>query len=77
MRLLKIRISARTYAINFVEGAACEPYVTLSHCWGKMPAATTTVSTLEDRIRGIPWSMLTQTFKDAIALTEQLGYQYL
>lgn len=76
-RLLKIRINAGTYAINLVEGAACEPYVTLSHCWGKTPAATTTASTLEDRIRDIPWSVLTQTFKDAVALTEQLGYQYL
>jgi hypothetical protein len=37
----------------------------------------TTASTLEDRIRDIPWPMLTQTFKDAVALTEQLGYQYL
>lgn len=49
-RLLKIRINAGTYAISLVEGAACEPYVTPSHCWGKTPAATTTASTLEDRI---------------------------
>jgi Heterokaryon incompatibility protein (HET) len=76
-RLLKIRINAGTYAISLVEGAACEPYVTPSHCWGKTPAATTTASTLEDRIRDVPWPMLTQTFKDAVALTEQLGYQYL
>lgn len=77
MRLLKIRINAGMYAINLVEGATYEPYITLSHCWGKTPAATTTASTLEDRIRDIPWSMLTQTFKDAVVLTEQLGYQYL
>lgn len=29
-RLLKIRINAGTYAINLVEGAACEPYVAQS-----------------------------------------------
>jgi hypothetical protein len=76
-RLLQIGIHDGLYSIKLVEEAACQPYVTLSHCWGTTPAATSTTTTLRDRKTDIPWSMLTQTFKDAVALTEQLGYEYL
>jgi hypothetical protein len=79
-RLLDIKVSSGKYAIKLVEtkdwvGKA--PYVTISHCWGKSPIAKTTDSTLDKMKDGVDWSILPQTFKDAIAVTHLLGYRYL
>jgi hypothetical protein len=82
-RLLDIQITAGKYAIRLVETrdfdneVAKQPYVTLSHCWGRTPISKTTDATLEMNKKGIEWSALPQTFKDAIAITHLLGYRYL
>ena len=52
-------------------------YVALSHCWGKKSLITTTTETLPDRITSIPWSELSQTFQDAVLITQWLGVRYL
>ena len=58
----------------------CEPYIALSHCWGKHSVITTTKQSYKrhtDPAHAIPWSSLTQTFKDAITLTRNLGINYI
>jgi hypothetical protein len=52
-------------------------YVALSHCWGRFPALTTTLDTLESRKRGIEFSQLGKTFQDAVILTRKLEFCYL
>lgn len=80
-RLLHVQVSYGKYAIHIATGVFPQPYVTLSHCWGKsFPSdVTTTLENLDARMlsRGIPWDILPQTFRDAVALTERLGFQYL
>lgn len=79
-RLLDIGVSLGKYAVQLVETkdrVGKTPYVTLSHCWGKSPIAKTTNLTLDKMKDGVDWSMLPQTFKDAVAVTHLLGYRYL
>ncbi|KKZ66851.1 hypothetical protein EMCG_07456 [[Emmonsia] crescens] len=52
-------------------------YICLSHCWGLAQIITTTKSTLTDHKRGIPWTRLSKTFRDAISLTRALGIKYI
>ena len=54
-------------------------YLTLSHCWGtNMPASAKTLSSsLQRNFTDIPWEGLTQTFRDAVAMTERLGYSHI
>ncbi|KAK1756651.1 het domain-containing protein [Echria macrotheca] len=52
-------------------------YLCLSHCWGKTQIITTTQSTLDQRLAGIPLEALSNTFRDAIMFTRQLGVRYI
>ncbi|RDW56986.1 hypothetical protein BP6252_13939 [Coleophoma cylindrospora] len=52
-------------------------YATLSHCWGNSQVLTTTKETLEHRHSGIRWDSLPRVFQEAIALTKNLGIEYL
>ncbi|KAI1467183.1 HET-domain-containing protein [Daldinia caldariorum] len=53
-------------------------YVALSYCWGGHdPDCMTTVNSLEENMRGIPWSKLPATFQDAVSFTRSLGIKYL
>ncbi|KAL6810693.1 heterokaryon incompatibility domain-containing protein [Trichoderma sp. SZMC 28013] len=78
-RFLHISVDDGKYSLRLVEGIAPQPYVTLSHCWGKsFPAnAKTTTSNYSSRKLRIPWADLTQNFRDAVAVTERLGFRYL
>jgi len=81
-RLLHVRVEQGQYVIHIETDVSPQPYVTLSHCWGKsFPSqVTTTLENLDTRMsryHGIPWDILPQTFRDAVALTERLGFQYL
>lgn len=53
------------------------PYVTLSHCWGKL----TIVRLLKDNIAAfrddIPLEDLSKTFRQAISMTSILGFKYV
>ncbi|KAF9880078.1 hypothetical protein CkaCkLH20_02032 [Colletotrichum karsti] len=54
-------------------------YAALSHCWGppeKRPPCTLK-GNLSHHKEGIPWTKLSQTFKDACALCCDLGIEYL
>lgn len=52
-------------------------YVSLSHCWGKSPAYKTEILSLLDRRRGMSVVEMPKTFRDAVAITRNLGLQYL
>ena len=52
-------------------------YIALSHCWGRSTPFTTTTETLTQRLTGISWDELPQTFKDAITVALRLEIPYL
>jgi Heterokaryon incompatibility protein (HET) len=52
-------------------------YTTLSHCWGGGLPLRTLDSNLHSYGKRIPTRSIPQTFKDAIAITQSLGIQYL
>lgn len=53
-------------------------YVVLSYCWGSVkPECVTTLATLSDRMKKIPWHTLPATFQDAIRFTRSLDVNYL
>ncbi|KAF1357736.1 HET-domain-containing protein, partial [Lizonia empirigonia] len=52
-------------------------YLTLSHCWGKTSLITTTTKNIDSRRNRILFSELSQTFRDAVDLTRELGQRYL
>jgi hypothetical protein len=52
-------------------------YMTLSHCWGKIPMNVLTTKNLSQLKKSIPWIQLTKTFQDAILATERLGMKYI
>lgn len=54
------------------------PYITLSHCWGKVQAmVTTTKSNYQERIHKISETELPKTFLDAVHIARGLGIRYL
>ncbi|KAF5024386.1 hypothetical protein F66182_3472 [Fusarium sp. NRRL 66182] len=52
-------------------------YVALSHRWGEPKPASTLQGNIKDRMNGAAVQDLPATFQDAVAVTSQLGYQYL
>jgi hypothetical protein len=53
-------------------------YMTLSHCWGRgTRLITTSRQTLESRMAGISYDDLPRTFRDAVAITRNLGVDFL
>lgn len=53
-------------------------YIALSHCWGHPDTVPrTNQDSLELHKKEIPKEILSTTFKDAIAITKQLGLQYV
>jgi hypothetical protein len=53
------------------------PYVTLSHCWGKVIFLTLTAQTQPQLLDGVPISILPKTFQDALIMTRFLGFEYI
>jgi hypothetical protein len=52
-------------------------FLTLSHCWGSGTFFKLQQRNIADMIREIPAERLSQTFRDAMAITKALGYRYL
>ncbi|KAK4033138.1 hypothetical protein C8A01DRAFT_50215 [Parachaetomium inaequale] len=52
-------------------------WLALSHQWGPRPHFCTTPSTLSSHLAGIPLASLPSTFRDAVAVTRELGCAYL
>jgi Heterokaryon incompatibility protein (HET) len=58
-------------------GLVNEPYMTLSHCWGKTDIVKLTAESLSKLSTGIEVSILPQTFQDAVKVASTLGVKYL
>lgn len=52
-------------------------YLTLSHRWGEREMTKTTKHNIDRFKQALPMDELPQTFKDAITVTRQLGFQYI
>ena len=54
-------------------------YLALSHCWGLTmpPTATTTSSTITERLQAIPVAGLSRTFADFISIARRMHIQYV
>lgn len=52
-------------------------YLALSHCWGQSVHLVTEKATLEDRKSNIAWDSLPPTFRDAVTITRNLGFDYV
>lgn len=52
-------------------------YVALSHCWGKRPTTTTTVTNIAQHLKSIPLEPLPANFRDAVVISRALGFEYL
>jgi hypothetical protein len=52
-------------------------YVTLSHCWGGSQPLKTTTSNLKNMLESIPESELPIVFRQAVAMTQRLGLEYI
>lgn len=57
-------------------------YIALSHRWGSISEDDvrqycTTQDNISDRLNGLSISDLPKTFRDAVAVTRELGVQYL
>jgi hypothetical protein len=53
------------------------PYIALSHCWGKHQNCITTQKNIAERIAGVPWKAIPQTFREVMQLVLKLGYRYI
>ena len=54
-----------------------KPYLTLSHCWGKIAFLRLQKDNLDILTNSFPISSLPQTFQDAITFTRKIGIQFL
>lgn len=53
------------------------PYICLSYCWGTKQPVVTTTATLGFHLQELPVDQLPKTIKDALYVTEKLGFEYL
>ncbi|KAH7198515.1 heterokaryon incompatibility protein-domain-containing protein [Fusarium flagelliforme] len=54
-----------------------EPYIALSHCWGRTQHLKSEKATLEQWKRNIPFTRFAKTFQDAIVISRELGIRYV
>jgi hypothetical protein len=59
------------------ESSPVLPYVTLSHCWGKIKIKQLTKANISELIEGIDVNELTKTFQEAIIIARRLGVRFL
>jgi len=77
-RLIDVGCTDMTSRVVSTKGLPNDiPYMTLSHCWGKLAIQRLTRDTLEAFQQEIPWAHLCKTFQDAILVTRILGCSYL
>lgn len=78
-RVIDIESASQDYAgrLFVTHSSQRAPYVALSHRWGETRPLTTTIGTLDERQQGILIESVSQTFRDAITATKELGLRYL
>ncbi|KAH6672844.1 heterokaryon incompatibility protein-domain-containing protein [Halenospora varia] len=72
-----LRRESETVYLKETRDSDRDPYISLSHCWGKEQIITTTTNTLQKRKAGIKFSELSNTFREAVQITRGLGIRYL
>lgn len=79
-RLLQVNAGPDPNIVRLVEpGHHIARYCALSHCWGppnKRPFMTNR-SNISEMLSGVSITLLPRTFRDAIALTREIGIEYL
>lgn len=76
-RLLEI-IGTEIRLVETEDGAVTGPYVALSHCWGKNPSNLLLTTDNEQTLQaGIPRADLPLTFREAVDVTDRLGFRYI
>jgi hypothetical protein len=86
-QILELKLPSRLIDVGKEEGearlclgtdlAADIQYLTLSHCWGQKKFTTLLRENMETFCLGIPNSVLSKTFKDAMKATQELGFRYI
>jgi len=77
-RVLDVRALDTPSGIRLVDGAGrFGSYVTLSHVWGQLHIIITKKATIQDRRTCIKIEDLSNTFRDAVEITRQIGVSYL
>lgn len=76
-RLLQIGLDNKIRLTCTADIPPIGPYVTLSHCWGKVPLIQLLRSNMEAFRLGITKDDLPKTFQDALVVTRRLGVSYL
>lgn len=78
-RLLDLGPGLSNFSIRLFEPDAdfIEPYMTLSHRWGRVQLTSTTKSNKMERYEEIKLEELPKTFLDAVKITRCLGVRFL
>ena len=76
-RVLQLNRDDDTVYLLEPEGRVKEPFVALSHCWGKAIPIKTTKGNLEKHKQGIPVIDLPKTFQDAVTICREMRKHYL
>ena len=79
-RLIEVRPNSSDCELRLYltsNGSIKEPYMTLSHCWGRSPFLRLTTSTLNRLQKGFAFAELPPTFQDAVMVTRALGLNFL
>lgn len=79
-RLIDVRVNSSNCELRLYptsNGPIKEPYMTLSHCWGKARFLQLTSLTRDRLQQGFALAELPPTFQDAIMVTRALGLNFL
>lgn len=77
-RVLDLKYTEEQQKIQLIETHGIRGrYTTLSHCWGRSQPIRTTSSTLVSHQKGILFSRLPKTFRDAVIISRALNIRYL
>lgn len=78
-RLIDVGLREEGYILPRIVETSCNTpvkYVTLSHRWAKLHTLITTQTNISDHRLKLPMDKMPPTFKDAMEVTRQLGFQY-
>lgn len=77
-RMIAVGSSNSQSGIHLVPGSIDDPYIALSHCWGKAEMhSKTTLEKLVKYQHSIDFEALPLSFQDAITITRGLGIRFL
>jgi Heterokaryon incompatibility protein (HET) len=72
------RRSARNkHPFLYISQGESSAYTALSHCWGSTSLLRTTKSNIDDHKKEFTWIAFSQSFQDAITITQDLYIRYL